>query len=512
MKESVKSTKTTIICCIIIGLLLIALAVYTAVSGGDFSFLKEPTKAPTPTTVPTPTLASIRTVGDTEEQLVILSVDTEGKVLRVREPVNGNEFSLYYTGSADIRNRFDQVIAASQIAVGSIAAVSYDKETSRVYRIALSSNYWKLEKKTNLQIDLKKEMLTVEGTNYRCSQKTVVLSGGEFLAPEELQAIDIVNIYGVGDRVFLIELLQGHGQLYLMNETDFIGGSLYVDNEFAAQITAGMALEVREGTYEIAISFGELHGEKTIEITRGGTAIFDAAPFGAEEIQTGRADFIISPEGAELYIDDTYQYFTERILLSYGTHTVMVSLGGYTTWTGSITISSEQTTLTIALAETVTATPTPTAAPTPTGLVDEGEDGGETTLPDSTSDDTPASTDQTGNSDDGTGGTDSSDSSESKDNTGEDTDAEDGNGSAESDANAEGSVTVQIIWYPASVVQIDSVYAGMTDASGILNTVITKGTHVIQLIRTVLDGSTVPATYTVEVDSSTPVLSFPHSS
>ena len=72
----------------------------------------------------------------------------------------------------------------------------------------------------------------------------------------------------------------------------------------------------------------------------------------------------------------------------------------------------------------------------------------------------------------------------------------------------EETITVQMVWYPTSVVSVDSVYVGTTDASGILSTKLQKGTHVVELTRILLDGSTQPKKYTVDVNEQTTVLNF----
>ena len=69
-------------------------------------------------------------------------------------------------------------------------------------------------------------------------------------------------------------------------------------------------------------------------------------------------------------------------------------------------------------------------------------------------------------------------------------------------------ITVRMVWYPTSVVSVDAVYVGTTDASGILTTKLQKGTHVVELTRIHLDGSTQPKKYTVDVNEQTTVLNF----
>ena len=65
---------------------------------------------------------------------------------------------------------------------------------------------------------------------------------------------------------------------------------------------------------------------------------------------------------------------------------------------------------------------------------------------------------------------------------------------------------VKIIWYPTSVVSVDSVYAGTTDEAGLLEVELRHGTHVFELTRVLLDGSTMPKKFTTDINARSTVL------
>lgn len=511
MKDSLKSTKTTVLCCIIIGILLIGLAVFITLSDGGWSFLKPAKPTPTAGVQPTPTDSAIKTEGDMTEQVLIISVNTEEKTLRVHEPLSDEIRTLQYAGSTDIRNRFGSTIAATQISNGSIAEISYDSKSGQAYRITLTDGEWFLEKASGLKINLDKGMLSIGETNYRCSTGTVVLSEGETYPISKLSELDVVNLRGIGDRVYLIELLRGHGTLYLMNEADFIDGDLYIDYTFSSRITPGMAVVLPEGSYQISISKEELQGEGTINISKDGTTIFDAITFLPVETEQGSVAFLIEPEGADLYVDSRQRNPENKVVLPYGEHVVEVFMTGMTSWQGKITVCSPEMDIVINLVEKPIATPTPipTSSPEPTevpGNPDGSEeDGDREDNPDGSQEDGDGEDNPDGSQEDG-GSEDNPDGSE------EDGDSEYNPDDEEPEPTGvpqDGSIEVQIFWHPTSIVRVDSEYAGMTDASGLLRLDMSYGTHVISLTRMVIDGQTQPVTYTVEIDNTTVLLRFP---
>ena len=105
MRNKLKSARTTIICCIIIGLLLIGLSVYIAFGGAEDWILQQ-SATPTLTMPPTPTQVVLPTSGDTDAVVLVIAVDALQNQIIVYEPELDAEYELIYSGTADIRNRF----------------------------------------------------------------------------------------------------------------------------------------------------------------------------------------------------------------------------------------------------------------------------------------------------------------------------------------------------------------------------------------------------------------------
>ncbi len=488
MKNSLKTTKITFIVLMIIGLLVIGLAIYMALGGKNLSSGKKPTPSPSPS--PSPTLGAIRTEGDTKCDVLVLSVDTAAKTIRVYEPENDIYLTLSYTGTTDIKNRFGEVISASLLKPYTIAEASYDIADNRLYRLYQCEDFWKYEEPASWSLSFDKKMMTINDANYRVSANVAAFAAdGEYQA-SLLSNMDIINVYGKGQRVFAIELVHGHGTIFVMNEAPFLGGSLFVDNVYAGQITEGFALGIREGSYEISFSLGDLNGKQEVTVDRNGTAIIDMKQYAATETTYGMVTFWLTPENAQLFVDNFYYPSNEPIKLSYGTHFVEVSAEGYTSWGGMITVSTEEMSLTIGLVEQFF--PTSTPSPTPSPEVTEEPEPTETPGPTSAAG-SPTPTPETTAGP--TPGTDEKPSPTPE---------------LPGDSTSENSTKVTISWFPSSVITVDSVYVGTTDASGLLEVELSYGNHVIGLTRTSLDGSTRPKTYQITVDANTSkLLSFP---
>lgn len=453
MKNTLKSTKTTIVCCIIIGLLLIGLSVYAVLQDAEGGLLSGKEVPSRQTGTPVPTQVELPSQGDTTAEMLVLAADAGTGRLQVYSPAEDRCFELIYNGTTDIRDRFGSVIAATQIERAAIAELSYDAETGVLYSVHMTGPDWYHENQGSVEFNVEKGRLTVAGNHYRCGENIIILEDGVRIARSDLAAVDELNVMGMGERVFLIERVKGHGVLQLKNAAAFLGGTFYIDGKKAETVTGDMSLTMREGEYRFTLEKEEVYAEKTLIIQNGEIQQWDLTEFLPKEPEYGRVEFLLEPDGVDLYIDNQLCKNTAFAELEYGEHVIGVYKNGYVSWTGKITVSSDEMVFSVSLVPEPTPTPTPLLTPTPIP----------TEVPVPTVSPTP---------------------------------------------EQEETKEVQLVWYPDSVVCVDSVYVGNTDAAGVLVLELRYGTHVFELTRILLDGNTVPAKYTAGVNAQTTILNF----
>ncbi len=510
MKNSFRNTKILVIGGLIVGLLTIVLVIFTVIRNGNHDDTAADLSAsPSPPGMAEENAADTVLPADSlTSTVLVIFVDQSEHTITFYDPNTDTAFLLTYTDSTSIKNKYGKIMTAAQLLTGDIADLYYSADATQLYQLQLSDDYWEYDGVVSPDINTDKNILNINDINYRCSNEVIIVSNDSIYSLADLYTIDKVNIRGVGERVYVMDVINGHGALSFINEDEYVGGSLYLNEDFAGQITQDMTVYLPEGTYDVTITNGDLSGSKTVTIDRYGTTVFDASEYSAPIYDTGIVDFSIFPEGADLYIDDTYEFFQTNLSLTYGEHIVEVSLGGYVTWTGTIEVSKDHSSIQISLAEgtavtddgQVIDTTGDTVETTPTAVPSEATDTGE----DSTSDDTvtepedsssDSSDDETQNSSDDS---DSSDSDGNSDDSGTDTTAD-----TDSSTTAKGVV---IKWYASASVLIDDIYVGTTDSNGELTVDIAYGPHTIYLMI-----NTVYGTYNIEVTSETTILSFPTS-
>lgn len=300
---------------------------------------------------------------------------------------SGEELSVFFGGSSDIRNRHNKIISATVLTIGYICDIRYSPDNMFLSSLKGSDKTWEYKGIRNLVIDDSLKKMTVADTIYRYDDRLRVLSNGSFKTLYDLDESDIFTLIGIDNYAYLLKVEQGHGSLVLAGAEDFIGGTLSVGRTRQFIISEDMNVILPEGTFDVIAENGEFTGEAQIRISRDCISTFDLSPFGTASVVRGEVNFNISPFGADLYIDGVRTSYSETVKLPYGSHTVEAVLGGYNTYSGSIDVNGASQTFNISLSpapvEEVTDPDDITDDVSGSGISYSGDD----ELEDSTSDD-----------------------------------------------------------------------------------------------------------------------------
>lgn len=404
--------KSTIIIGSIIAVLIIAVSVIFALRPDDKKNTRSSTE-PSPSAAPEGSeheSGSLTTVFDG----IITGIDLDSSCLTINELGSDIPHTLYYTGATDIRTRRLHPISAALLQKGDIAVVSYSED--RLISLIGSDMVWSYKNAGNLIIDSELEKMTLGTEVYRYDNSLKILDSDEFIGLSDISSLDTLNIYGIDDHIYLIRIATGHGTLSFANDSDFINGTLSYNKGKTVTFTENMRLTLAEGEYDIRVENGDFTASATIKISRNKNTCFDLFDYGAKPMAYGNVNFKISPLGSDLYIDGIKTGYSEPVRLSFGEHSIEVSLGGYTSYFGTVTVDKTDTTKNIVLSEApqiekpdedmiytdsglATEDNVPTASPAPTPTDIPGSDGSDSVTKDDVNDSIPDSTTDDGDMD-----------------------------------------------------------------------------------------------------------------
>ncbi|MBO4421723.1 MAG: PEGA domain-containing protein [Lachnospiraceae bacterium] len=338
---------------------------------------------------------------------MILDVDLDASTITLKNLENGEKTELIYTGGSDIRTKSGRLVSAAMLKKGNIAKVKAG-EDGKLLSLIGADNVWTYKNVENMKVYADQGKIEVGSSIYHMDDGLEILNGEDFTGKDSLliDGTDILDLYGIGDRVYLIKVNTGHGYLTLENIESFDGGTVYYGLGRSASVDDELRLTLREGDYAITVVKDDLTAEATVRIKRDEDTCFDLLPFSPEPVEYGEVKLNISPKESELYIDGVKTDNIETLSLPVGVHDIEVSLGGYNSYKGTIDVGTAGVTKSISLSEapeevpddiiyeettpeTVTVTPAATATPKPTAsdvIPDDSTLPADSDIPDSTSD------------------------------------------------------------------------------------------------------------------------------
>ena len=271
---------------------------------------------------------------------VLMSVNTASKRAVVADMDDGNMYEITYSGGTDIRDRYDSVIAASQLQVGVVYEFACDGN-GKADKIMPLKSAWSNSGITAFDIDLDAGTLKVGSGLYKLADNFVCLSLGEKIMPQEVIGIDEITINGKDKVIYSIVVDKGHSYVELTGVTAFLDGYVAIADKTVLPVSLNMLVTVPEGESTITLQKGDIIATKKLNLGRNATAIEDFSEYQQQAVKTGTVKLNIIPKDAVLRVDGNVKDHTQPFNVSYGTHTISIIADGYSGYSGRMVIASE---------------------------------------------------------------------------------------------------------------------------------------------------------------------------
>lgn len=287
---------------------------------------------------------------------VIKTIEEAAKNITVTSIEDGQDYLMEYTGGTNFMNKYGKISVISSMPVGEIVEATYNKDNGKLTQVKISNEAFDYQGISNWRRDTMNNGFIIAESKYKCADYLTVTSKGQVLDIDDLDETDEITIKGFDREIYSVIVTKGHGTLRFTGYDDFIGGIAYIGTKYIIPVIEDMIITVREGNYEISLEIGDFKGTVPILAVEGEEILVDMSEFKKPVIETGLVNFLITPEGADLYIDNIEADYDKDISLEYGEHNILVSLGGYTAYTGIIDLAEAEKTVIIQLVEANTET------------------------------------------------------------------------------------------------------------------------------------------------------------
>lgn len=334
---------------------------------------------------------------DNSSLAVVRKLDKKNNHITLFDIERRNEIELTYSGGTDITDKYGKSILISQVPIGSMVDYSYRQDINKLIGMNISKNAWEYAHVSNMNIDRTDQVMKIASTKYKYNDDITVLNGKKFITAEDLAEQDELTVWGYKETIWSVSITKGHGTVKLEDYKDYLGDFVSIGYESMQQITDDMEITVREGDYNLTVENRQYSATKPVTVCRNKVTYVSLKDLGPEGLKLFDVSFKIAPEGADLYIDGRAMDYTDPIELNCGRHSIAASMSGYTAYQGTIDADSDKI-IKISLPEsssniTPAASEADSSGKTDTGVSDTG-----TSNTDTTSDTSGQSSDDTGDS------------------------------------------------------------------------------------------------------------------
>jgi hypothetical protein len=303
----------------------------------------------------------------TSLQGIILNVDDSQKTILLNHLDTQTRVTYSYTGGTDIVNRYDEVIAASQLKIGEVVEVEFAMN-KKLSRIKICDTEWEYTGVTNFQMDTENKILTVGSEKYVYTDNMIVINEDNISSIDKLESIDVVTLKGRDKQLDSIIVTSGHGYVRLDSTAYFEGGFIEIGSKVVQVITENMVIPVPAGDYNLRVTKGETSGEKEISVEVNEEIRVNLTEFQSEAVRLGTLSFKITPSNAKLMIDGVSKDYSGLVDVAYGLHKITISADGYDTYTQTIDVEDifKEYDITLSEASETSAAETETEIPSST--------------------------------------------------------------------------------------------------------------------------------------------------
>lgn len=299
-----------------------------------------------------PQQAEVTTTPIGEEVLGVLTeVNLDTRELVLYDVVNEMSSTYTYTGGTNITDKYGQLLAISQIPIGTMLEVFHKPGQLKLSDIRISTKAWEYVGVNNLNIDRSARVMKIANNKFKYTDNIIILDGENFIPVTNLAEQDELTVWGYDQTIWSITVTRGHGTVRLTDDDNYLGDFITIGYEAIKQIAKNMVITVREGNFNLTVENSKYTATKNITVLRNKETLVSLSGLGPDAAKVGRVTFEITPFGADLFIDGELTSYANPVEIDYGQHNLEVSLDGYTTYIGTLKVEAAGKTLRIDLPE-----------------------------------------------------------------------------------------------------------------------------------------------------------------
>lgn len=273
-----------------------------------------------------------------KDNCIVTDCDYENQQIFLHSLLTKEDYTLKYSGAADIRNQYGEIISITQIEQGELVSVAYSKADDKLNAMNILENSFRNREIKKFKIDRINSVLTIGEKKYYFDSDMLVFSDGKPVSVMDLNEMDELTIRGIKSQICSITVEKGHGYVKLLNEDFFVGGWIEIGQSVLQPVTRNMVMTVPEGTFDLTVVNNGNGGTQSITVEREKELVVDISGL-KRQMPLGSIRFKIEPEDAVLYIENEQTDYEELVVLEYGKYQISVTATGYESYKSMLNVS-----------------------------------------------------------------------------------------------------------------------------------------------------------------------------
>lgn len=286
--------------------------------------------------------------------VIVESVKEEEQVIDLYMADRNESRSFTYTGATTIQDKYGSAMSMAQLNPGDIADIKYNSELERIGSIVLSPDAWNHEGISRYDLDIGNGSASIGDETYSMSSNVRFYSDGKSIDADQIIQQDVLTFRGKGSTIMSVVVNQGHGYLKLQNDQAVIGGWIEVGQTLISQIAPDMLFVVPEGNYTVRFSGTGIEESREVTIERNKEILLDLGDIEIPQPEKGLVTIQVTPESAQVFIDENKVEITYPIRLPVGLHQITAKASGYDTVSEYFQVDGENITVKLDLEESKT--------------------------------------------------------------------------------------------------------------------------------------------------------------
>lgn len=270
---------------------------------------------------------------------ILKDINIDETTINILDLNTNKDYNLKINSSSELKDKFENNISILEFLKGDIVDFSFDSTNKLTYMKKSIETFFQ-ENISNFDLDLTNNILKYNEKAYKINKNVIIYKGVIEFPLEKISSLDTLNIKGLNNEIYYIEIKKGTGSLKFINKPNLSDATLEIDRDIFKPLSEVDLINLKEGKHKIVIRDNSISPYvKEIDIFSEKETIIDLA-----EIQNKKGNLLINANVSDydLYINNKIENSKDTILLPYGNYNIKIEKEGYKPFITNININKAQ--------------------------------------------------------------------------------------------------------------------------------------------------------------------------